>query len=420
LSRNPADTSLASITNLTINLVVIGAGPAGMRAAEVVAQAGAQVAIFDAQPSMGRKFLIAGRGGLNLTHSEPVENFPVRYREEKARWSDLLTEFGPAHLREWAAELGENTYVGSSGRVFPRGQKAAGLLRAWQARLQQLQVPFLPGERWLGLTSQGLGWQVHFRKGEEKHELFAPAVVLALGGASWPETGSNGAWTTILAGVGIELAPLLPANCGWEVDWPRDFLQTAEGSPLKNLLVRAGNEEVSGELLITSYGLEGGAVYRLGPVLRAMAAPALALDFKPQLDPETLRMRAQNFSRRDEWYCAWKLSRAAIALLKHFPSSGATDVHSEVARVKNFSIRLKRPRPIAEAISTAGGVCWRELDENLMLRKLPGVFVAGEMIDWEAPTGGYLLQGCFSTGTRAGRAAAHYSATDKSIPPSPS
>jgi uncharacterized flavoprotein (TIGR03862 family) len=370
-----------------------------MRAAEVASAQGGPTILCDAQASFGRKFLIAGRGGLNLTHSEPVENFPERYGTEKDRWRDLLGEFGPTDLQQWAHSLGIETHVGSSGRVFPVGQKAAALLRTWIERLRTNGVEFRMGARFSGLEKTLDGWLVRLANGE----LNAKAVVLALGGASWPETGSDGQWPGILARLGIEIAPWQPANCGWEVDWPKSFLEKAEGKPLKNLTVRAGDESVSGELLVTQYGLEGGAIYRLGRTLRGMKEPALTIDFKPQLTADLLRERA---TQGGDWFRFWKLHPAAIALLE--TAGPYTNLESALALVKGFVLRLKGPRPIAEAISSAGGIAWDEVDERLMLRKAPGVFVAGEMIDWEAPTGGYLLQGCFATGTRAGKSAANY------------
>jgi uncharacterized flavoprotein (TIGR03862 family) len=385
------------------SVLVIGGGPAGLRAAEVASAAGARTTLVDAQSSFGRKFLVAGRGGLNLTHSEPVENFPDRYGAEDARWRDLLAEFGPRELQHWVNGLGIETYVGSSGRVFPRGQKAAALLRAWLERLRTNGVRLQTGWRFTGLEGSDAGWRVLFDNGEET----ATAVVLALGGASWPETGSDGSWPDILAPLGIEIAPWEPANCGWEVAWSREFLDRAEGKPLKNLTVRAGDDAVSGELLVTKYGLEGGAIYRLGPTLRAMVEPRITIDFKPQLSSEALRERAGDLQQRADWFRAWKLSDAAVALLETAGENG-DDVDHAIAQVKSFALALSRPRPIAEAISSAGGVRWSELDESLMLKKAPGVFLAGEVIDWEAPTGGYLLQGCMTTGTRAGAAAARF------------
>jgi uncharacterized flavoprotein (TIGR03862 family) len=403
---------MAAQTNAVL---IIGGGPAGLRAAEVANAAGAQVIVADAQRSVGRKFLVAGRGGLNLTHGEPVENFPARYLDEPERWRDLLREFGPNDLRAWATTLGVETYVGTSGRVFPRGQKAAGLLRAWLRRLRASGVQFRTGSRFSDLTRETRHWRAEFesreaaplvRIADSRSSLPADTIVLALGGASWPETGSDGTWPAILAAHGVEIAPWQPANCGWEVDWPAELLARAEGMPLKNLTVRAANESVSGELLITRHGLEGGAIYRLGRTLRSMSAPCLMIDFKPQLTMEAMLERAVSLSNPHALFRAWKLSAAAIALLETVSPDEQSDLARLIERVKNFSLSLRGPRPVAEAISSAGGIRWRELDDKLMVRKLPGIFVAGEMIDWEAPTGGYLLQGCFTTGTRAGRAAA--------------
>jgi uncharacterized flavoprotein (TIGR03862 family) len=398
----------------TKTVAVVGAGPAGLRAAEVAAAHGARVVLCDAQGSAGRKFLVAGRGGLNLTHSEPVENFPGRYRAEPERWRDLLAEFGPDALRAWAQELEVETYVGTSKRVFPRGQKAAVLLRAWLRRLQIAGVEFRTRARLVGLTKEGNLWRLVFQQSEA---VTAHAVVLALGGASWPETGSDGAWPAVLTAHGVELAPFVAANCGWNVAWPAAVLERAEGLPLKNLGVSAGQESVSGELLITRYGLEGGAIYRLGPILRVLPQPELRIDFKPQVTAEVLRDRVLELAKPNEWFRRWKLSPGAVAILESFYPEDCAERERVVARIKNFVLPLESPRPIAEAISTAGGVLWRELDETLMLHKMPGAFLAGEMIDWEAPTGGYLLQGCFSTGTRAGRAAAKYAIKPRAIEP---
>ncbi|HEY0369156.1 MAG TPA: TIGR03862 family flavoprotein, partial [Chthoniobacterales bacterium] len=378
------------------DVLIVGGGPAGLRAAEVASADGAGVTLCDAQPSVGRKFLIAGRGGLNLTHGEPLENFPQRYGAEEERWRDLLTDFSPDDLRRWAADLGTETYVGTSGRVFPRGQKAAGLLRAWVHRLRASRVQFQLNARLVRLEREGKDWRVDF----QHQHITASAVVLALGGASWPDTGSDGSWPKLLQEQGIEVAPWQPANCGWEVDWPNELLQRAEGMPLKNLTVRAGDEAVSGELLITRYGIEGGAVYRLTPTLRAGARPTIVIDLKPQLSRDALLQRLTSAST--EWSKTLKLSPAATALLQTLFPNDLADPERLVSRIKHFELPLRKPRPIEEAISSAGGVRWHELDRNLMLKKLPGIFVAGEMINWEAPTGGYLLQGCFATGTRAG------------------
>ncbi|MBA2742980.1 MAG: TIGR03862 family flavoprotein [Chthoniobacterales bacterium] len=390
-------------------VLVIGGGPAGLRAAEVASAAGSSVLLCDAQSSFGRKFLIAGRGGLNLTHGEPVENFPARYGAEPERWHDLLAQFGPDDLRAWAAELGTDTYVGTSGRVFPEGQKAAGLLRAWLRRLRDRGVEFRYGARFVALQRDGDQWRAEFAEADgQNFAVTAPAIVLALGGASWPDTGSDGTWPSILSSHDVDIARWQPANCGWNVAWPARLLARAEGLPLKNLTVRAGAEAISGELLITRDGIEGGAIYRLGPVLRGMAAPRIDIDLKPQLSSEAVRQRLDAISADGHWSKLCKLSPAATALIETFFPEDCGDADQLVSRIKNFPLRLESPRPIAEAISSAGGVKWSEINSAVMLRKLPGVFVAGEMIDWEAPTGGYLLQGCFTTGTRAGRSAAEW------------
>jgi uncharacterized flavoprotein (TIGR03862 family) len=254
------------------------------------------------------------------------------------------------------------------------------------------------------LAREGDDWRAEFSgKDGTQFVMTARTVVLALGGASWPDTGSDGAWPKLLQEHGVEIAPWAPANCGWEVDWPKELLERAEGLPLKNLQVSAGTESVSGELLITRYGIEGGAIYRLTPLLRAMEQPGIRIDLKPQLTAEALRGRLT--SPGVSWEKALKLSPAAAALLEAFFGGELADPEQLVRRIKEFPLPLRRPRPIEEAISSAGGVRWRELNRMLMLHKLPGVFLAGEMIDWEAPTGGYLLQGCFATGTRAGRGA---------------
>lgn len=394
------------------DVLVVGGGPAGLRAAESASEAGRRVILCDSQSSVGRKFLVAGRGGLNLTHSEPINDFISRYGGETERWRDLLRDFGPEQLRAWAEDLGVETYVGTSGRVFPRGQKAAGLLRAWVRRLRERGVQFRMGARWIGLARESETLRVDFES-NERFTLHARAVVLALGGASWPETGSDGAWPALLMQHGIRFAPWAAANCGWEVEWPSGFLERAEGLPLKNLTVSAGDQAISGELLITRYGLEGGAIYRLARILRAMQSPQIQIDLKPQLSADALRKRLTNSGV--SWSQALKMSPAATALLETFFPEDVNDPGLLVTRVKHFPLPLRAPRPIPEAISSAGGVPWEELDATLTLRKLPGVFLAGEMIDWEAPTGGYLLQGCFATGDRAGREAAAHLAIDRSL-----
>ena len=387
----------------TTNLAVIGGGPAGLRAAEVAAMSGLNVVVFDGKPSVGRKFLIAGKGGLNLTHGEPFERFVSRYSgpaQPPDFWRSALADFSPEALRKWAAELGIETFQASSGRVYPRELKAAPLLRRWVQRLRGLGVRFEMNHRWTELTGS-TPYQLGFANGSR---YFADAVVLALGGGSWPQTGSDGAWMSLLASHGIALQPLAPANCGWEHDWPASVLDQAEGKPLKNIEVRAADQVAIGELLITRYGLEGGALYQLGPTLRAMQNPAIFIDFKPTHSHAQLVTKMESARRNflDEARVRWRLGEAAYAILARQPWH---DVESLAREVKQCRIGFSGPRPLAEAISSAGGVVWPELNRDLMLTKLPGVFVAGEMIDWEAPTGGYLIQGCFATATRAAHGA---------------
>jgi uncharacterized flavoprotein (TIGR03862 family) len=384
-------------------IAIIGGGPAGLRAAEIAAEAGAEVTLFDAKPSVGRKFLVAGKGGMNLTHSEPMEAFARRYSastECEERWSEILADFTPMDLREWARGLGAETFEAGSGRVYLKNLKAATLLRAWVARLRALGVRFEMRHRLVSVTPAST-IRMEFSNGASAE---ADAVILSVGGASWPQTGSDGQWTHALEDLGISIQPLMAANCGWEHDWSPDFLALAEGKPLKNVNAQAGDKEIRGELLITRYGMEGGPLYALGKTLREMPAPAIAIDLKPAHSHEQLISKMESVRRNfsAEARQRWKLSDAAYALLAR---KDWTDVHSLAREAKNCVIPLKGPRPIAEAISSAGGVCWSEINSSLMLTKLPGLFVAGEMIEWEAPTGGYLLQGCFATGSLAAKSA---------------
>ena len=371
---------------------------------------GASVTLFDAKPSVGRKFLVAGRGGLNLTHTEPRERFAPRYtgpEQPPELWASLLAEFDAESLRQWAAELGVETFAATSGRVYPRELKAAPLLRRWVHRLRETGVHFAMRHRWTGLRT-GARWEIDFQVEGEFRAVEADAVILALGGGSWPETGSDGGWVSTLEKLGVAVAPLRPANGGWELAWPPAVLAQAEGRPLKNITARAGEITAVGELLVTKYGLEGGAIYQLGPALRAMPGPELVIDFKPAHTVEQLVKKLGHGPRNflAEARSRWRLSDAAFAILENLRGRAPfTSAESLAATVKGCALRLTGPRPLAEAISSAGGVRWSELDDSLMLRRLPGVFVAGEMIDWDAPTGGYLMQGCFATGTRAARRA---------------
>jgi uncharacterized flavoprotein (TIGR03862 family) len=381
-----------------------------LRAAEEAAAGGASVTLFDAKPSVGRKFLVAGRGGLNLTHTEPRELFSARYtgpEQPPELWASLLAEFDAGALRQWAADLGVETFAATSGRVYPRELKAAPLLRRWVHRLRAAGVQFKLRHRWTGLRA-GARWQIDFQVEGETRTVEADAMILALGGGSWLETGSDGSWISVLEKLGVAVAPLIPSNCGWEISWPPALLAQAEGRPLKNVTIRAGETTAVGELLVTQYGLEGGAIYQLGPALRAMIEPAIVIDFKPAHTIEQLVKKLGNCPRNflAEARSRWRLSDAAFAILEHLPGHGSfTSAEALAATVKNCRLKLTGPQPLAEAISSAGGVRWHELEDSLMVRRLPGIFVAGEMIDWDAPTGGYLMQGCFATGTRAARGA---------------
>ncbi|MEI6073565.1 MAG: TIGR03862 family flavoprotein [Verrucomicrobiae bacterium] len=388
-------------------LCVVGGGPAGLRAAEVAADAGVPVAVFDAMPSVGRKFLVAGRGGLNITNAGRAAFEKYSGPEMPADiWRGLIGGFPPEALRAWVEALGVPTFSASSGRVYPEQMKSAPVLRRWVARLRSRGVEFFPRHRWTGLQpSPAGGWHLEFQTPSGALPVATKAAVFALGGGSWPVTGSDGGWQQVFGSLGIALSPLIPANCGWEVAWPED-VQHACGQPLKNIRARAGEDSAAGELMITRYGLEGGPIYALTPALRT--EPVVFLDFKPPFSREDLIARMPAKFHLNEAFERCRIQEPARILMRgRSPQWTTREAFADA--VKAFPIALTGPRPLAEAISSAGGVCWRELDENLMLRRLPGIFVAGEMVDWEAPTGGYLIQGCFSTGTRAGGAAAKFS-----------
>lgn len=390
------------VTNMTeqLDVVIVGGGPAGLRAAEVAAMSGRSVTVFDGKPSVGRKFLVAGKGGLNLTHGEDVETFVSRYAGGKI-WKSLLEDFSPQDLREWSHDLGQETFQATSGRVYPKALKGAPVLRAWLARLKSLGVEIRPRHLWSELLE---GNVLVFENG---HEVAAKAIVFALGGGSWPKTGSDGGWLAKFQAMGVKCEPLVASNCGWEVDWPQSLLEKAEGLPIKNIVVKVGDKQVAGELLITHYGLEGGTVYALGRELRGMKEPVLEIDFKPTFSKQELLEKLGDAGGNliDLATRRWKLSEAAREVIALQSVTSAAEL---VERTKACQVSLKGPRPIAEAISSAGGVCWSELNDQLMLKKFPGVFLCGEMIDWDAPTGGYLLQGAFATGTRAGKSAARW------------
>lgn len=394
------------------HVLVIGGGPAGLRAAEVASAAGARVSLCDRMRSVGRKFLVAGKGGLNLTHAEDLEVFATRYTapgqapQPEHFWPRALGRFDNKDIRAWAARLDVGTFVQKSGRVYPKALKAAPLLRRWVGRLRAQGVEFHMSHR---LTALRPGAATFETAGGEV-EIAADAIILALGGGSWPQTGSDGAWVDTLRQAGVEVAPLSPANCGWEADWPAQIVERLEGRAIKNLVASVGAQQVAGELMLTRYGMEGGPIYALGPALRAMESPAITLDLKPtfRVDQLVAKMESAKKDFLAESEARWKLTEPMRILLEQFhgPFASAREL-AEAA--KACRIPLQRPRPLEEAISSAGGVAWKSLDEeNLMLRSLPGVFVAGEMMDWEAPTGGYLLQGCFATGTLAAEGALEF------------
>jgi len=403
------------------SVAVIGGGPAGLMAAEVLAQGGAQVELFDAMPSVGRKFLLAGVGGMNITHAEPFEVFLSRYGARVAVIQPLLEAFPPTALREWIHGLGIESFVGSSGRVFPTDMKAAPLLRAWLHRLRQAGVRFHVRHRWLGWADDGA---LRFAGPEGERQVPADAVVLALGGGSWARLGSDGAWVPLLAQRDVDIAPLSPANCGFDVagGWSAHLRSRFAGQPLKTVALRftdaAGcRHERKGELMLSDQGVEGSLVYALSAPVRdtiaAQGAVTLELDLAP--DKPLERVIAEVAHPRGARSLSSHLqSRAGIrgvkmALLHEVLSREQLNDPIQLAHaIKSLPIKLVAPRPLDEAISSAGGVRFEALDENMMLRSLSGVFCAGEMLDWDAPTGGYLLTACFASGRAAGEGALSY------------
>ena len=397
-------------------VAIIGGGPSGLIAAEVLGQAGADVTIFDRMPSLARKFLLAGRGGLNLTHSEGMQDFMPRYGAAAENLAPAIEALNPDALRAWSGELGEETFVGSSGRVFPKSFKASPLLRAFLRRLGDLGVQVRTRCALKSVSSGSI--TIETAEGVEETLAF-DAIVLALGGASWPRMGSDGAWTQMLAGQGVAISPLRPANCGVIVDWSQTMRERFAGAPLKNLALSFGGQHMRGEAIVTERGLEGGAIYALSGALReevaAQGFATLRIDLRPDMNESALarkidaarqgRSSAQSISNVLRKGAG--LSPAAASLLRE---SGPLPVSAQdiAARIKDISVRIIGMAPIARAISTAGGIALDEVDENFMLKRLPGVFAAGEMLDWEAPTGGYLLQACFATGAAAGRGAAKF------------
>jgi uncharacterized flavoprotein (TIGR03862 family) len=396
-------------------------------ASDVLVRGGVRVTVYDQMPTVGRKFLLAGRGGLNLTHSEPLDQFLRRYGHAEPRIRSTIEAFSPDDLRTFSADLGQPTFVGSSGRVFPKAMKASPLLRAWLRRLAAMGVTFKLRHRWRGWDEAG---RLLFDTPDGQTAVTVEASVLALGGASWPKLGSDGAWVAAMAETGIAVAQLQPANCGFLVDWTDIFRSRFEGKPLKRIALSFGGRSARGEAVITGQGLQGGGLYALSDVLREAIAShghaMLRIDLCPDRSvtalEQKLRAPRHKQSLANVLRKALSLSPVAIGLLQEAAVVSSTKL-SELnpaalaGLIKAVPVRLAGIEPITRAISTAGGIAFDEIDECFMLRRRPGTFVAGEMLDWEAPTGGYLLQAAFATGAAAGRGALQFLQRARSITP---
>jgi len=394
-------------------IAIIGGGPAGLMAAEVASQRGARVDVYDAMPSLGRKFLIAGRGGLNLTHSEPFDKFLTRYGTRRDRIEPLLRRFTPDDVRAWASDLGIPTFVGTSGRVFPVGMKASPLLRAWLKRLDEAGVKFHLRHRWLGWDAGAL----KFESPDGVKLVRSDATILALGGGSWARLGSDGAWAGVLEQAGVKVEALKPSNCGFDAAWSPVFKEKFDGHPLKSVALTFGEFHQLGEFIVTKEGVEGSLIYAASAKIRdqiyARGKAIIELDLAPdkteaQLHEKLSRPRgSRTMASHLEKTVGIKGVKAG--LLREFVSKDDfTDAAKLAAAIKRLPIPLLAPRPLDEAISSAGGVTFDSLDENLMIKNLPGVFCAGEMLDWEAPTGGYLITACMASGRAAGEGAVEW------------
>jgi len=373
-------------------IIIIGAGPAGLMAADRLSAAGMRVEIYDRMPSVARKFLMAGRGGLNLTHSEPFDRFVTRYGKRAQILRTALEAFTPKDLRIWADGLGAETFVGSSGRVFPKAMKASPLLRAWLKRLESQGVKLHTRHDWRGWDGEAILFNDNVR-------VIPAATILALGGASWPKLGGDGSWVDILREKGVDISPLQPANVGFQTPWSAHFADRFAGEPLKNIAVRFAGREVKGELMLTRTGIEGGAIYALSAALRDAISKDghadLVIDLRPDLTADQAINKLKRASPKDSQINrlrkALNLSQVAIALIHEKPG----------ADFKTVALRLTGAQGLERAISSAGGIRFDALTPDFELKALPSVYAIGEMLDWEAPTGGYLLQACFSTAVAA-------------------
>jgi uncharacterized flavoprotein (TIGR03862 family) len=393
--------------------VIIGGGPAGLMAAEVLIQGGVRVDLYDSMPSVGRKFLVAGRGGLNLTHAEAREQFLSNYGLRRPQLEPLLANFGPEDLMGWVHELGIDTFVGTSKRVFPVGMKTGPILRAWLSRLRQAGVAFHTRHKWCGWGEDG---SLRFETQNREVRVDPNAVVLAMGGGSRARLGSTGAWVPLLVNRGVSVAALKPSNCGFDVAWSEHFRNRFEGFPLKSVIVsftdsKGNSYHKQGEFIVTSTGIEGSLIYAISAQLRdeieANGSALIKLDLAPGWSQQRLkdRLSQPRGSRTLSGHLekAIHIKGVKSGLLREFvPKQDFADPEYLASAIKELPIPLIAPRPLDEAISSAGGVLFEELDEHLMLCSLPGVFCAGEMLDWEAPTGGYLLTACFASGRAAG------------------
>jgi len=390
-------------------VIIVGGGPAGLMSAQIIASAGHQVKIYDAMPNFGRKFLLAGRGGLNLTHSQSFEKFVKNYFENQDWLEPCIKEFDANDLQKWCHELGQETFVGSSGRVFPKSMKTSPLLRSWLRKLDNLGVKFFPNHQWLGFDNQDLIFKN--RENNLIHEK-SDATLLALGGASWPQLGSNGKWVDILSNYDVKIAKLEPANCGFMVNWSDYFKQKFAGTPLKSIAITHNNITHKGEFIITKNGIEGNAVYALSSYLRETikkdGKAILYLDLRPEMSLENLekKLAIQNKKSFSNYLQKAGFANYTNSLLRELISLDKinnANSHELANYLKNLPITLIATSDINRAISSAGGIKKESFDDNFMLKNLAGVFAVGEMLDWEAPTGGYLLQACFSTAVRASK-----------------